>query len=548
VIWSGSALPDVLLFTPRLGDVAMSVPVGRRSAVDDPAPFPIVDMSSRRTVVNTLKSGFVVAVMLAAGYGAYVMLVKPPPMPGSEASIESDWSEAQLAMESLSASDASPPPLAENWANPPAAMRAIPSTQPPSQQQPAYSPPSMPSDIPMVQLPQQQQPAYAQPAFQESRPVAVIPAIATPAPSAPAGVAQTHATEVPLGRSYAQATNPPHVPWADDAPITHNVPQSPAGLDSTDTRQTSLPGAPVATSSHSEFANPTSNELPAHGSEPTDAVGEQPIVGSENATDADRQNEAFENDWQTAETQLAGGKTADALFALSMWYENPEMSEQQNMRLLERLDQLAGSVIYSTQHSVQPPYQVRTLETLESISQSFQIPWQFLANVNGISDPSALTPGRELKVVHGPFRSEVDLDRRTLTVFLGRFYAGRFNVQLGQDPFPDTGEYDVLEKTLDGRDFYGSAGQLLSAGDPSNPYGNMIIQLTDNLVIHSAMPGSQPAPGCIMLSEQDLADLYAILSPQSRVVIKATTPRTRHPGTAASVGYAFPSLDYSSRE
>ena len=451
--------------------------------------------------MNSLKSGFVVAVMLAAGYGTYVMLVKPPPMPGGDASIESDWWQAQREIESSLADTGQTPTLTGD-----------------------VGPPDEVNTAPEVQLLQEGIPQSTLPAVETLPTAPVTPTISISAPTAGAETAQTTVIGAPGGTSDAQVA-------AVSAPK-----QATSFPSSTDAVAVDIPS--TATSG-TAVANSPGDALAAAGSELVASSSDLVGTGLGSATEMPSQSEAFEKDWQTAENDLAAGKqAADVLFALSQWYESPELSEQQNTRLLQRLDSLAGSVIYSTAHSVHPPYQIRTGETLESIAQHFQVPWQFLANVNGITGPLAITPGQELKVIHGPFRCEVDLDRHTLTVFLGRFYAGRFPIQFGQDPFPDPGEYEVLDKTLNGQDFVGSDGQLRLIGDPANPYGSMIMQLTDNLVIHAAIPSTtRPVPGCIMLNEEDIADLYAILSRQSRVVVKSSTPPRGTSTSASSLGY-----------
>lgn len=441
--------------------------------------------------MNTLKSGFVVAVMLAAGYGAYVMMVKPPPMPGSNASLESDWSQAQLEIgSSLDHTD-----------------------QAADETEIAIEPESTTNQLPVVQLPQEQNIKSPGPTAAITPTNPVTPANTTPVLET-ASILASETGQAPT----ISASQVPNVPPISTDPILADIPTTSTDIAAVVPFQ--------------------ENSLETVSSEPVTSTSDTPSQETKPVTEKAILAGAFEEDWQAAESQLATGKLTDTLFTLSTWYESPELSEEQNARLLQRLDQLAGSVIYSREHSMHPSYQVRTGETLESIAQHFQVPWQFLANVNGIVQPSALIAGQELKIVHGPFHSKIDLDRRTLTVFLGRLYGGRFNIQLGQNPFPDPGEQEVLSKMLNGLDFVGSDGQLLSASDPTNPYGKMIIQLTDNLVIHTAATaGTQPAPGCIMLHEQDVLDLYAILSVNSRVIIKSNSPRRQSSGAASSLGY-----------
>ena len=56
--------------------------------------------------MNSLKNGFVIAVMLAAGYGVYVMLNRPPGMPSADAPYNAAWTPSEVQ---LSTSEMTPP-------------------------------------------------------------------------------------------------------------------------------------------------------------------------------------------------------------------------------------------------------------------------------------------------------------------------------------------------------------------------------------------------------------------------------------------------------
>jgi lipoprotein-anchoring transpeptidase ErfK/SrfK len=144
-----------------------------------------------------------------------------------------------------------------------------------------------------------------------------------------------------------------------------------------------------------------------------------------------------------------------------------------------------------------------------------------LANINGVNDPRILVPGTELKVVPGPMRAEVNVTAGELTLFLGELYAGRFPISIGSEP-PQPKEYTVQNKSPD-RTYIGPDGRTIAANDPTNPYGQYWIDLGPEACIHgspqSAAPGTQTL-GCISLSPQDARDVYAMLVPGSKVVVK----------------------------
>ena len=86
-------------------------------------------------------------------------------------------------------------------------------------------------------------------------------------------------------------------------------------------------------------------------------------------------------------------------------------------------------VIYSREHWLAPPYVVTPGDTLETVAQQYQVPWQLLAKINGIDKPNGVIPGEKLKVVRGPFQAQLNRQRDTITLFADGLYAGRFKVQ-----------------------------------------------------------------------------------------------------------------------
>lgn len=229
---------------------------------------------------------------------------------------------------------------------------------------------------------------------------------------------------------------------------------------------------------------------------------------------------AFEQAWHKAETEISDGQLARALLTLSEFYRHPDLDAESQTKLDERLDQLAGTVIYSTRHLLEPPHKVLRGERLEEIAARYQAPVRLLQNINGLRDPGVVLPGTELKVLRGPLRAEVDLTRGELTIFLGGLYAGRFSVQPGADPAPRAGEYQVQD-IQPGRAYYSASGQPVPADNPANPYGSWWIDLGRDMCIHgSPETGAAPGSGCLALNARDATDVAAILSLGSKVLIR----------------------------
>ena len=241
----------------------------------------------------------------------------------------------------------------------------------------------------------------------------------------------------------------------------------------------------------------------------------------------------FDSMLKAAERELDEGRPAQAHLALSNLYNNPEMSPAQASRVAELLDQLAGHIIYSQLHLLEPPYTVKHGETLEQIAQSYNVPWQLLANINGIRDPKRLEQGKQLKVVRGPFNAVIDLQRYELMLMLAGRYAGRFPIGVGLDCAELEGTYVVCNKTVSPQ-YYGPNREQISADDPRNPLGKLWIGLGEHpgqhcqLGIHgTGEPTSlhtTSGRGSIRLGDKDIEDIFGILS-VGQVASKVTIRR-----------------------
>lgn len=232
---------------------------------------------------------------------------------------------------------------------------------------------------------------------------------------------------------------------------------------------------------------------------------------------------SLRQDWQAAEQLVAEGKFHEALAKLSPYHGHPDLTADEHAQLTPWLDALAAKVIYSREHLLAAPYQVRRSETLFDVAQQCQVPWPLLLSINHelVNDPQIIVPGTQLKVVPGPFRAEVNLTTSEVTLLLGELYAGRFPFALGDEP-PQPGSYSVQNKRAD-RTYYAADGRTIPANDPTNPYGGTWIDLGHEACIHGS-PVAAGAPvatrGCISLSPQDAKDLDGILSIGSEVTIR----------------------------
>ncbi len=230
--------------------------------------------------------------------------------------------------------------------------------------------------------------------------------------------------------------------------------------------------------------------------------------------------EAFSAAREKALKLATEGKLKDALVLLTPQYRSPVISSAERSDLLDILDTLAGQVIFSPRHLLTAPYVAKATDTVESVATQFKITPELLANVNQLAGAKVLTQGQQVKVFEGPFRGEVDLTIGELTLFLKDMYACRFPISVGSDPVK-VGAFEVAEKQRD-RTYYG-AGKVIEASNPSNPYGGFWIDLGQGNCLHGSpeMAASDLTnAGCIGLSPIDASDAYIILTRGSQVVIR----------------------------
>lgn len=284
---------------------------------------------------------------------------------------------------------------------------------------------------------------------------------------------------------------------------------------------------------------------PYASSDPSASLGPPVVAGSNEvrnlspppadsaASEEDRLlEEKFAAFMEEVHRSLSSGKLAEVHLTLSMFYTRTDMPEEQGRQIIGLLDQLAGTVIYSREHYLEPAYHARGGETIEQIAQQYNVPWQLLARINGLMPPDAsnddrtkdqpLPDGMELKVLRGPFDAIVNIERRELTLMLQGRYAGRFAIGVGRDWPNIEGMYSVQDKILN-PGYKGPDGTNIAPEDPRNPLGEAWIGLSNQVGIHGVADprdiSRDDNRGSICVAPRDIQDLYGILSVGSNVKV-----------------------------
>lgn len=367
----------------------------------------------------------------------------------------------------------------------------------------------------------------------------------------------TFATNTPAGEAPAYTTAPTFdsgsaaAPTWNPPPAEPNVPspsveaptfQANAAVASVDSAMPEIPdlppmpSLPPAVTTSPEIAvdeMPNGLSTPAQTQSqtnlPTDVSTEAPMesINAEAqsaAGSSQAQSSLFSATRLAVQAALDRGELSQALLLLSDWYGDPSLSASEAAEVDTLLSQLAGSVIYSTEPRLEPPYIVQAGERLEAIAKQYNVPWQLLAKINGISSADQLQAGQKIKVLRGPFSAVVDMSKKTLTLMLDRRYAGRFKLDFEPSVTIEEGHWQVKQKLLT------PANASFSGTGPTTPTDERSLMLaseggdeTQVAVLRGTMsvsPLTEPAGRIMRMKPADAQDVFDILSLGSKVVIR----------------------------
>ncbi len=448
--------------------------------------------------MQTIKTGVVVALLLAVCYGAFVALNAPEPDLPDELLSEFDWDPDDAGLESLTSIDMSAATTGSD----------LSALQPTSNNLDASG--SLGSfDAANVGLP-------------------ALPALANKTPSS---------SQQPVGLpSFPDPSNAPNFPGPSGITALPTLPVDAfaAGPQADANSSQPLDGPAVSlTGRLATSVLPSSTNSVASGQLPhfDSQTGSSSPVGSNDEAQNSQPNTTQPSSsapilpFATAREQAlelaSTGKLSQALQLLSGYYDSPELTGSQHADLVDLLDALSREVIYSTRHLSENPHTVTASDSIAGLAQRYQVTPELLTKINRLGDSKTLLNGSQLKVLSGPFRAVVSLERQELTLFMGELYAGRFPVSFGQDPAPAEGTFEVVDRRRD-RTYYAMGGKIVPADDNHNPYGGYWLNLGQDLCIHGTPEMASDelqGAGCISLAPLDAADVYTILAQGSQVSI-----------------------------
>ena len=212
-------------------------------------------------------------------------------------------------------------------------------------------------------------------------------------------------------------------------------------------------------------------------------------------------------------------KIVDAHFALSeLYWKQPEVRPV----LQRRIESTAAEIFDNPDRHFGTPYLVEHGDTLQSIGEKYNLPWQYLRQLNRIH-PHELRAGEQLKVMQGPFSALIDLSRFELTIHAHGYFVNRYDIGIGARNKTPLGSFQVKEK-IENPTWYNPDGGQVDKDDPQNPLGEYWIGLGDHIGIHGTIDpqsiGSARSRGCIHMRDADIAKVFGMLGRNSVVRIR----------------------------
>jgi len=222
---------------------------------------------------------------------------------------------------------------------------------------------------------------------------------------------------------------------------------------------------------------------------------------------------------RNADEWATNGKTLEAHAALSrLYWKQPEFRAQ----IFERIEKTAAEIYANPNAHFAEPHFVEFGDTLETIAQKYQVPWQYLARLNGTSTET-LQAGQKLKILNGPFGAVVDLNSFEMTIHAHGWYVHRYRIGVGKDQDTPVGEFTVQVKR-ENPNWVQPGGETVAADDPQNPLGEYWIGLGEHIGIHGTIDpesiGRETSRGCIHLADGDISEVFNLLGTGSKVVIR----------------------------
>jgi LysM repeat protein len=330
-------------------------------------------------------------------------------------------------------------------------------------------------------------------------------------------------TTKPAGTTGSAAAGT--APTGGSLPLMAGVEQTPLASPAPSAATAAAAPAPTTKPANVQLASLTQTAHTTDGA----AKPQAPIVAPASLADA--------------KAKIDAGKLIAARDALNQLLTSGSLSEADAKAAKQMLAQVNQTVVFSARKFNDDPLMISDFKVppgaaLDRIAKSHDVTTELLLRINGISDPRKLRAGQYLKIPKGPFHAVVSKKAFTLEIWQGEpnakgsAFVMSFPVGLGKDDSTPTGTWAVINK-VPNPTYYSPRGEgVIAADDHKNPLGEYWIGLTgtdghavgkESYGIHGTIDpasiGKQESMGCIRLLNENVAQVYQLLTPKSLVTV-----------------------------
>lgn len=184
-------------------------------------------------------------------------------------------------------------------------------------------------------------------------------------------------------------------------------------------------------------------------------------------------------------------------------------------------------------------YVIRPNDRLSKIASRYDVPWRFIARINGDLDPNRIQVGQRIKLVRGPIHCVVHKSAFRMDLYLGdptspgAMFIRSLPVGTGAHGGTPTGRFIVKKhsKLINPEWVNPRTGEKFHADNPENPLGEYWIGIrgideeTETLRgygIHGTIEpktiGTEASMGCVRMRDADIELVYFMLSEEQSTI------------------------------
>jgi LysM repeat protein len=294
--------------------------------------------------------------------------------------------------------------------------------------------------------------------------------------------------------------------------------------------QPTVPALRKAETSTSESRHERVLATPPIPATPLAALPEKAIPGFPLKPQKELSNDQIASIMKQAKYLRSEGQLIESRDLLSDTYFNNRLTVEQKSRLAEELQPLAWEILRSPSTLEDGQlYEVQAGDVLIKIAKHFYVPPEYVMRLNGLKNARTIRPGQKLKLVQGPFDVLADVSAFEIAVLRRGKFVRRFAIGIGRSDTPTPlGLFKVSTK-LEKPTYYPPPSDSdhrrpIPAGHPDNPLGTRWIEIGLGYGIHGTIDpnsiGKETSRGCIRMRNEDVEELYDMVTEGSRVLIR----------------------------